>query len=91
MLKSKGKSERNGLWDWGRTYLVEHGSRHTALQQLASFKNRNLSPLWLASIELAWDHSDPADRVIVSTAGIHKASIVTSDAILSEYYKRTIW
>lgn len=47
--------------------------------------------IWLASIELDWDHSDPADRVIVSTAKINKASIVTSDAIIRGYYKKTIW
>jgi PIN domain nuclease of toxin-antitoxin system len=47
--------------------------------------------IWLASIELDWDHSDPADRVIVSTAKMHKASIVTSDAIIRKYYKKTVW
>jgi len=47
--------------------------------------------IWLASIELDWDHADPADRVIVSTARIHKASIVTSDAIIRKHFKNTVW
>jgi PIN domain nuclease of toxin-antitoxin system len=47
--------------------------------------------IWLASIELDWDHADPADRVMVSTARMHKASIVTSDAIIRKYYGRTLW
>jgi PIN domain nuclease of toxin-antitoxin system len=47
--------------------------------------------IWLASIELDWDHADPADRVIVSTARIHKASIVTRDAIIRKRFKNTVW
>ena len=47
--------------------------------------------LWLASVELDWDHRDPADRVIVSTARMNKSSIVTSDAVMRGYYKKTIW
>jgi len=47
--------------------------------------------IWLASIELNWHHPDPADRVIVSTARMNKASIVTSDAIIRRYYRKTIW
>ncbi len=47
--------------------------------------------IWLASVELNWDHADPADRVIVSTARINKAAIVTSDSIIRRYYKTTVW
>ncbi len=47
--------------------------------------------IWLASVELDWDYPDPADRVIVCTARMHKASIVTSDEIIREYYRKTIW
>lgn len=47
--------------------------------------------IWLASVELDWDHPDPADRVIVSTASINKASIITSDAIMRGFYRKTIW
>jgi PIN domain nuclease of toxin-antitoxin system len=47
--------------------------------------------IWLASIELKWKHLDPADRVIVATAKMNEASIVTSDALIRAYYKKTIW
>ncbi len=46
---------------------------------------------WLASIELNWTHPDPADRVIVSTARLNRAPIVTSDSIIRRFYKKTIW
>ena len=47
--------------------------------------------IWLASVELDWDHRDPADRVIVSTARMNKSSIVTSDAVMRGFYKKSIW
>lgn len=31
------------------------------------------------AVRLAWAHSDPADRLIVATARIHGASLVTAD------------
>jgi PIN domain nuclease of toxin-antitoxin system len=47
--------------------------------------------IWLSSVELDWQHPDPADRIIVSTARIHQASIVTSDTIIRKYHRKTIW
>jgi PIN domain nuclease of toxin-antitoxin system len=47
--------------------------------------------IWVVSVELDWEHPDPADRVIVSTARLNRASIVTSDHFIRGYYKRTIW
>ena len=34
---------------------------------------------WLQSLELAWDHRDPADRVIVATAILQGVPLVTAD------------
>jgi len=34
---------------------------------------------WLRSLELAWDHRDPADRVIVGTAILQNVPLVTAD------------
>jgi PIN domain nuclease of toxin-antitoxin system len=29
--------------------------------------------------QLAWDHNDPLDRIIVATAMVHRAPLVTKD------------
>ena len=34
---------------------------------------------WLASLELVWDHIDPADRTIVATATLLGCPLITSD------------
>jgi PIN domain nuclease of toxin-antitoxin system len=34
---------------------------------------------WLRSLELSWDHRDPADRVIVPTALLQGVPLVTAD------------
>jgi PIN domain nuclease of toxin-antitoxin system len=34
---------------------------------------------WLRSLELAWHHRDPADRVIVATALLQNVPLVTAD------------
>jgi PIN domain nuclease of toxin-antitoxin system len=47
--------------------------------------------LWADSIELAWDNPDPADRVIVATAGLLGAPIVTKDALIREFFADTVW
>ncbi len=47
--------------------------------------------IWLASVELDWNHPDPADRVIVCTAAMNRAHIITNDAVIRRFYKKTIW
>lgn len=32
-----------------------------------------------------WDHKDPADRLIVATARVHRLSVITSDAKILAY------
>ena len=35
--------------------------------------------VWLRSLALAWDHRDPADRVIVATALLHEVPVLTKE------------
>lgn len=47
--------------------------------------------VWLHVGDMPWDHRDPADRVIVATAELRRASLVTSDANVRDYYERAVW
>ncbi|OGR10586.1 MAG: hypothetical protein A2341_09545 [Deltaproteobacteria bacterium RIFOXYB12_FULL_58_9] len=41
---------------------------------------------------LSWHHKDPADRIIVATAGVHRAKLVTRDrAIRAAKLVATVW
>lgn len=40
---------------------------------------------WLRSIELVWDHRDPADRVIVATAILQRVPLLTADAEIHRF------
>ncbi len=40
---------------------------------------------WLRSLELAWDHRDPADRVIVATALMQGVPLLTADGAIHRY------
>ena len=40
---------------------------------------------WLRSLELGWDHRDPADRVIVATAVLQGVPLVTADAEIRRF------
>lgn len=46
---------------------------------------------WLAAINLAWEHKDPADRLIVSYAQRFGLTIVTSDKKIKSFYKKVLW
>lgn len=41
--------------------------------------------LWLRSLSLAWDHSDPADRVIVATAMARSLPLLTKDRAIHAF------
>ncbi len=47
--------------------------------------------LWIENIELDWEHRDPADRTIVATAHHFGCPLVTSDARILAFYRRSIW
>ena len=46
---------------------------------------------WLQSIELQWEHRDPADRVIVATAMLRNCPLITSDETIRRFYPQSIW
>jgi PIN domain nuclease of toxin-antitoxin system len=48
--------------------------------------------LWLRSVALPWDHSDPADRVIVATALTLGVPLLTKDALIHGFEGvRAVW
>ena len=40
---------------------------------------------WLRSLDLPWDHRDPADRVIVATAILQDVPLLTADAEIHRF------
>jgi len=40
---------------------------------------------WLRSLALAWDHRDPADRVIVATALLQDVALLTADTEIHRF------
>jgi PIN domain nuclease of toxin-antitoxin system len=47
---------------------------------------------WLRSLALPWDHTDPADRVIVATALMRGLPLMTKDAAIQSFDEVTcIW
>jgi PIN domain nuclease of toxin-antitoxin system len=40
---------------------------------------------WLRSLALPWDHTDPADRVIVATALIQRVPLLTKDDAIHRF------
>lgn len=47
---------------------------------------------WINSINLDWPtNKDPADRLVTAFAKKHHLPIVTSDAQIKKFYKKTLW
>lgn len=47
--------------------------------------------IWLKSVQLQWEHRDPADRVIVAIAEQNQAAIITADQKIADFYSPIIW
>jgi PIN domain nuclease of toxin-antitoxin system len=47
--------------------------------------------LWVNSVNLDWDHRDPADRVVVALADKYQAELITKDTIIKDFYSLTVW
>lgn len=47
--------------------------------------------IWLESVQLKWQHRDPADRVVVALASRNQAAIVTADTQIKNFYSEVIW
>jgi PIN domain nuclease of toxin-antitoxin system len=43
------------------------------------------------SLNLDWDHKDPADRFIVATAQKYGIPLVTADKIIRHFYPKAVW
>jgi len=46
---------------------------------------------WLENLGLDWEHRDPADRTIVAIATRLACPLVTSDRVVADFYRETIW
>jgi len=46
--------------------------------------------LWW-TLELDWDHADPADRSIVATARLYDDILVTADRRILGFYPKAQW
>ena len=47
--------------------------------------------MWLANVNLAWQHKDPTDRTIVATAQLLDCPLITSDRAIRAFYPKAIW
>ncbi|MGY6528752.1 MAG: type II toxin-antitoxin system VapC family toxin [Cyanobacterium sp.] len=47
--------------------------------------------LWVNSVQLNWEHKDPADRVIVALADKYQAELITKDTVIKDFYSLTVW
>ena len=47
--------------------------------------------IWIKSLELDWEHRDPADRVIAATATLLECPLITSDSLLLAYFPGAVW
>ena len=62
------------------------------LKQLDGFKFLPVDEsIWIESLNLDWNHRDPADRVIVATAKKLQLPLVTNDKAIREFYRKTVW
>ncbi|MEM6753799.1 MAG: type II toxin-antitoxin system VapC family toxin [Cyanobacteria bacterium P01_C01_bin.38] len=46
---------------------------------------------WLESVQIKWEHRDPADRVVVALASRNQAPIITADTEIKNFYSEVIW
>jgi len=46
---------------------------------------------WIDSLDLDWDHKDPADRVIVASSKARNIELITSDSAILNFYHKAIW
>ncbi|WP_206043735.1 type II toxin-antitoxin system VapC family toxin [Geitlerinema sp. P-1104] len=46
--------------------------------------------IWLETVQLNWEHRDPADRVVVAIAQMTQSSIMTADTKIAKFYPSII-
>jgi PIN domain nuclease of toxin-antitoxin system len=47
--------------------------------------------IWRESVNLQWEHRDPADRVVVAIAKKNQSPIITADQKIANFYSSVIW
>jgi len=47
--------------------------------------------LWVDSVNLDWEHRDPADRIVVALAQKYQAKLITKDNVIRDFYDLTVW
>jgi PIN domain nuclease of toxin-antitoxin system len=71
------------LETWGKKALTIGGLRVIPIDFEVAFKSTTLTPPF---------HHDPADQIIVATARLHDATILTKDRLLLNYpHARSLW
>jgi PIN domain nuclease of toxin-antitoxin system len=83
-----GTKHRKGKLDLPGPFreFVQRIKQVGALQILAVDED-----IWVASVELDWQHNDPADRVIVATAQMLNAPLIASDGAIRAFYPQSVW
>lgn len=100
MEKTGGLASSISIWELGvkvqRGKLTLPLSIDKLAHRIEAHSSVELVPvdatIWLRSLSLAWEHRDPADRVIVATSLLHRVPIVTKDDVIRSFPGvRTIW
>ena len=69
--------------------IIDYAER---LQRLESLEILSVDvQTWLENLDLDWEHRDPADRTIVAIATRLACPLVTSDRVVADFYRETIW
>lgn len=69
--------------------IIDYAER---LQRLETLEILSLDvQTWLENLDLDWEHHDPADRTIVAIATRLACPLVTSDRVVADFYRETIW
>jgi PIN domain nuclease of toxin-antitoxin system len=93
MERHGGFASSISIWELG--IKVQRGKLDLGLS-IAEFTRRiqkstsiELLPVttatWLRSLDLAWDHRDPADRIIVATALLQDVPLLTADTEIHRF------
>ncbi|MBL8027419.1 MAG: type II toxin-antitoxin system VapC family toxin [Fibrobacteres bacterium] len=62
------------------------------LKQMDTFKIIPLEEdIIIRSLNLDWDHKDPADRFIVATAQKYGIPLLTADKLIRSFYSQAVW
>lgn len=46
---------------------------------------------WIAAADLAWEHRDPIDRLLVAMAKTTSLPLMTCDQELHKYHRESVW